>query len=82
MTNHEILGHLAAVWKNRREGLMLKKGTVKEREGQLHFVIGAVKTLEMVGQVNAGLSFVVMLISTGRDLVDEYIQYAPAETPT
>ncbi len=82
MTHFEILGRLAALWKIRREGLGLKKDTKKEREGQLHFIIGALKALEIVGQINCDLSFAAMLISTGRDLVDEYIQYAPTETPT
>ena len=73
MDNTQILQALAQGWKDRRDALPLKKGTVKEREGQLNYLIGAVKTLEMLGKSNAGIGFVTLLVSTGRDICDEYL---------
>lgn len=63
---------IAQGWKQRREACELKKGSKKERDFQLEYVIGALKGLEAAGVPIVGLQGMALLVSCGRDIVDEY----------
>lgn len=63
---------IAEGWKKRRAACGFKKGTKKERDLQLEYVIGALRGLEAAGINIEGMQSMALLVACGRDVVELY----------
>lgn len=72
MEHRVLLRKLAQAWKAQREGQGLKPGTQKHAEAQLEFWMGAYAALQIVDPESQFNPMVLMLLSVGRDCVEEF----------